>query len=456
MFSEIGQTIFENEAVAKTFDFNMGLEVEMHRADNMGELSPETTPASISLDNPWITKDFTETMTEVVTPAANNARDAVHYLYSLNNALRNALAPNEVLWPLSMPPAFADAQKIQLAKTTPEKEAYLKRVLANMGAVNKGLPCGVHVSLSIDDRVVNMIWEKYQSRFNSKEAVRNHLYILLAQGFTRYRWLLTYLLGASPVAERNFFNPGDPQPDHPVRSLRQSHYGFDMRFAGDYTDVRRYVNRVLAGVKKKEIIDVAQFHGAIRLKSQGSFEEMEERGVNYIELRMLDLDPWSMAGIRLNTLYFLRIMASYFIMTPGLDEEAVCETITRANQLNEVVAVERPTEPTKYAPTALAFLERLELFASQLQLGPEYLEVLEDMTDRVNRPDLTPSGQMARFIKDGSLTEFGLRRALRYQKSALQSLATFKGFENMATPLSAEDLKKNLFRGSYEPSGLIQ
>ncbi|BAW86380.1 glutamate-cysteine ligase [Limosilactobacillus fermentum] len=44
MFSEIGQTIFENEAVAKTSNFNMGLEVEMHRADNMGELSPETNP----------------------------------------------------------------------------------------------------------------------------------------------------------------------------------------------------------------------------------------------------------------------------------------------------------------------------------------------------------------------------------------------------------------------------
>ncbi|MCE0560721.1 hypothetical protein [Limosilactobacillus fermentum] len=45
---------------------------------------------------------------------------------------------------------------------------------------------------------------------------------------------------------------------------------------------------------------------------------------------------------------------------------------------------------------------------------------------------------------------------MRYQKSALQSLTTFKGFENMTTPLSVEDLKKNLFRGSYEPSGLIQ
>ena len=76
------------------------------------------------------------------------------------------------------------------------------------------------------------------------------------------------------------------------------------------------------------------------------------------------------------------------------------------------------------------------------------------MTDRVNRPDLTPSGQMARFIKDGSLTEFGLRRALRYQKSALQSLATFKGFENMTTPLSAEDLKEKPLPGQLRTKWL--
>lgn len=119
-------------------------------------------------------------------------------------------------------------------------------------------------------------------------------------------------------------------------------------------------------------------------------------------------------------------MASYFIMTPGLDEEAVCETITRANQLNEVVAVERPNRADQMHQRRWPFRTTRALCQSA-SVGPEYLEVLEDMTDRVNRPDLTPSGQMARFIKDGSLTEFGLRRALRCKAPAI--LATFKGLK---------------------------
>ncbi|WP_369473053.1 hypothetical protein [Secundilactobacillus kimchicus] len=41
MFSEIGQLIFDNESVAKTQDFNMGLEIEMQRVDETGELSRE-------------------------------------------------------------------------------------------------------------------------------------------------------------------------------------------------------------------------------------------------------------------------------------------------------------------------------------------------------------------------------------------------------------------------------
>ncbi len=47
MFSQIGQTIFENEVVAQTSDFNMGLEVEMHRASNQGWISEAPTPAGI-------------------------------------------------------------------------------------------------------------------------------------------------------------------------------------------------------------------------------------------------------------------------------------------------------------------------------------------------------------------------------------------------------------------------
>ena len=47
MFSQIGQLIFDNEAVAKTQDFTMGLEIEMQRVDENGNISQETYPSAI-------------------------------------------------------------------------------------------------------------------------------------------------------------------------------------------------------------------------------------------------------------------------------------------------------------------------------------------------------------------------------------------------------------------------
>lgn len=94
MFSRIGQLIFDNEAVAKTSDFTMGLEIEMQRVDETGHISQEPYPAGIGDEktNPWLTNDYLETMAEMVTPSAKHALDAMHYLYVINNTLRSALA----------------------------------------------------------------------------------------------------------------------------------------------------------------------------------------------------------------------------------------------------------------------------------------------------------------------------------------------------------------------------
>ena len=56
MFSQIGQLIFDNEAVAKTQDFTMGLEIEMQRVDENGNISQEPYPSAIGDEktNPWI------------------------------------------------------------------------------------------------------------------------------------------------------------------------------------------------------------------------------------------------------------------------------------------------------------------------------------------------------------------------------------------------------------------
>lgn len=113
MFDEIGQIIFNNEIVAKASDFNMGIEVEAIRIDSSGRLTKEEYPKALGNQrkNHFIKTDVYQIQSEVITPAARKSLDAMHYLMALNDTLRNALEPNELLWPLSMPPILPRDKK---------------------------------------------------------------------------------------------------------------------------------------------------------------------------------------------------------------------------------------------------------------------------------------------------------------------------------------------------------
>ena len=444
MFSRVGQLIFDNEAVAKTSDFTMGIEIEMQRVDEDGNFSTEPYPTAIGdeKNNPWMTNDFLETMSETVTPSAEHAIDAMHYLYVLNNTLRCALAPGELLWPLSMPPRLPKNKKtLQVAKMGPKKEAYLHEWAKRHG-YSQGTPCGAHINLSIDKHVLDLVMEHFPDKFPDERAARNYLYTIVAQGFVRYRWFITYLLGASPVAEANYFEPGH-ELKHPMRSIRQSKYGFGTKFTGDFTNLDRYIARIEEGVKEGILTSDYEFHGPVRFKGNPNLKDLPKKGIEYIELRMLDLDPSSSVGVRTGTLRFIRLLASYFIMHPALNEDEVEPVLKQADQMNEEVAEEEPTSQCRYQAKALALVKILERYANQIQLGPEYAEVLEDLEDRVVNPATTPSAKLMNYVKDGSLTEYALRRSKRYQEAALESIHPFKGFED-GKIYSADELRAAL------------
>ena len=446
MFSRIGQLIFDNEAIAKTSNFTMGLEIEMQRVDEMGQISQEPYPAGIGDEktNPWLTNDYLETMSEMVTPSAKHALDAMHYLYVINNTLRSALAPGELLWPLSMPPKLPkDKTQLQIAKRGSKMEAYLKEWTKRHG-YSEGTPCGVHINLSIDKQVIQLVLDKCGDQFANEVAVRNYLYTVLAQGFVRYRWFITYLFGASPIAEENYFAPGHEMP-HPVRSIRQSSRGFGTKFTGDYTNVQRYVDRIEEGVKQRILTSDYEFHDSVRFKGNKNLKQLPKTGVEYLELRMLDLDPSSSVGVRTGTLRFIRLLASYFITHPALKDDEVNPVLTLANQMNEVVAEELPTDPCHYQAKALAVIKHLERYANQIQLGPEYSEILEDLEDRIINPVTTPSAKLLKYVQDNSLTAYALRRAKRYQEAALETIHPFKGFEDGKT-YTADELRAALAR----------
>ena len=56
------------------------------------------------------------------------------------------------------------------------------------------------------------------SSYHLLKDFKNDLYLKLARNFLRFRWLLTYLYGAAPLAEAGFYSQEYPQP---IRSFSQ-------------------------------------------------------------------------------------------------------------------------------------------------------------------------------------------------------------------------------------------
>ncbi|MHA8263536.1 glutamate--cysteine ligase [Lactobacillaceae bacterium Melli_B3] len=452
MFSKIGTAIIQNHLIAKTAQIGTGIEVERDRTDSRGHLSHHPYPKGIGNEatNPWITNDFLETMSEVVTPPAKNDLDTLHYSYALTLVLRKALAKGELLWPLSMPPALPEVKdESLLAKASPEKRAYIEGLYHRYG-VSRQTPSGVHVNISLHPDILAFLLAHFSDRFHSRTEVENYVYPIVAQGFIKYRWLLTYLFGASPVAQANYFDSG-VAPTHAIRSIRQSKYGYPTSFPVDYSSVEKYADKIMGAVRDGKIMSIAEFYGAVRFKGTSDLNQLKQKGIKYLELRMFDLDPTSEVAIKTTTLRFIRLLMTYFVMVDPLHDGDIDAELSRADEMNAKVAMERPDQRCHYEDEAREFLAKLRRFVNYLELGPEYIEVLDQVDAQIEHPKLTISGYLATQIKDGTLLDFGLQKAKRYQQDGLQTNYQFDGFKDNDGNLPASELKTHLFNGNWQP-----
>lgn len=152
--------------------------------------------------------------------------------------------------------------------------------------------------LSQDQHVIDLVLQKFPDQFTDERAVRNHLYTVVAQGFVRYRWLLTYLFGASPVAKAGYFDKDDFLA-YPLRSIRQSKYGFGTKFKGDYTNLTAYINRIEEGVKQGILTSDYEFHGPVRFKGNRNLKELPKKGIEYLKrgLSTLNCGCWTLTRV---------------------------------------------------------------------------------------------------------------------------------------------------------------
>ncbi|CAM3148267.1 glutamate--cysteine ligase [Leuconostoc rapi] len=443
--SDLGKLILEQDLETTLMDVNMGIEVEMHRVFKNGKFTTRDFPEELGdqQQNSHIKNDFFNAQSEVITPTAGNAAESIRYLTALNHTLRASLNADELLWPLSLPPKLpTDLSTIKMAQVTAEKAQYYQGWLQRHD-IRRALPTGVHVNISFNHALIDSLHAYTLTKYPTKAALQNVLFEKIIHGFVTYRWLLTYLFGAAPVAEENYYT--NSTPSYPVRSLRSSRqYGLFSDYRGNYTSVSDYEQSILAAIKNHEIQNESEFHGPIRLKSTQGLQGMSQNGLDYIELRMLDLDPSSSIGIRSSTVRFIRLLIMYFVMMP---DDWVESDQQLAEEMNESVALEPAKSMTQYQDLALTFMENLAQFVSDVGLSTKVKNTVRELYQRVVNPNTTLSAQLYDLIDNGSLVNYAITRAQMYQDVAIEQAAHLRVYKKSVDgqTMRAEVLKTTLF-----------
>jgi glutamate--cysteine ligase len=477
-----------------------GIERETLRVDKQGQLARTPHPVQLgsALTHPQITTDYAEALLEFITPAETdialtlNKLDAIHrYAYSRLG--------DEMLWSESMPCELPPEEDIEIAWYGKSNLGMLKHVYRRGLALRygKAMQCiaGIHYNYSLPEK----LWQLLQVDEGIVEERRKPLrdfqseaYIATIRNFRRHSWLLMYLFGASPVLPKGFLR-GRPHNLEPLSedtlylpyatSLRMSDLGYqndaqsglrphENSLESYVTSLMDAVNRpyepyAALGTQKDgawiqlstNVLQIEnEYYSTIRPKrvirtGERPIQALCNRGVQYIEVRCLDVDPFEPVGISLDTGRFL----DAFLLFCALDESASISPLEgevhASNFARTVKEGRRPgltlTRDGKEVPLrecALDLIERIgpvaQLLDDQHNDGGVHAASLARQLAKINNPALTPSARVLDEVRAlGSASAFGLRQselhAAYFRESALMP-AEEDMFNEMVTASLAE------------------
>jgi glutamate--cysteine ligase len=453
-----------------------GVERECLRIDSERlAQTPHPSALGSALTNKYITTDFSESLLEFITPASADVDDTMAQLHDIHRFTLENLG-DEQLWPLSMPCFIDDEDDIQLANYGSSNVGKMKTLyregLKNRYGSKMQAIAGVHFNLSLPTD----FWQKLQQIEGDTQVLQNYIsdkYFALIRNFKRELWLMSYLFGASPSLCRSFLSGqktslpfenlskdtlylpyatslrlGDLGYTNSAQSSLRVTYnsldeylqGFRQAISmksdlyqkfGDYTNVpAKQLNSNILQIEN-------EFYSPIRPKrnakpGQTPSEALCEGGVEYIEVRALDVNPFSEVGISKEQIQFLDVFLVYCVLkgSPDLSWQAQIET-----QANLDLVVNRGRAPDlelskkgqlvslkKWANDIFADLKQVALLFDEGFNTQSYSSAIAHFECCIDNPDNTFSGRLLTQLKaeHKESAEFASALAKQY-KSQLMS-----------------------------------
>lgn len=307
-----------------------GIEKESLRVDTAGYLAQTRHP---DIKNPKISRDFGESQVEFISGVHDNLRDACDEICSLQrqveHVLKNRANGAEFMWTYSNPPLFLGEGGIRIAEFAGAKEnkTTYREYLADKYGKVKMLFSGLHLNYSAPKEFFERLSKQFPDK--SMSEMKNEWYVKLCDVMMSDSWLIVALTAASPVADARFLDGlSVPKEERDLyASFRNSPYGYWNLFCPElsYRDFPSYLDSVSRYIESGDISSVQELYYPVRLKPAGenSLKNLCKRGVNHLELRMLDLNPMCCAGVAKRDLIFIHLLIAYRsaqLLNGGLEE----------------------------------------------------------------------------------------------------------------------------------------
>ena len=321
-----------------------GVEKESLRAQPSGALALTPHPAALgsALTHPHITTDFSESQVELVTRVHTRIETCLAELTQIHQATYHAMREmgDEMLWVSSMPCDLPTDETIPLGRYGNSNVGRAKSVyrmgLGHRYGRRMQTISGIHYNWSLPE-------------------VSDDAYFGLIRNFRRHSFLLLYLFGASPAVGASFVAGRQHElqtlADQTLymphgTSLRMGRLGYQSdaqaTLAVSYNSLasygaslqdaltRPYAPYATVGIHNPggeynqlatSLLQIEnEFYGTIRPKrvihpGERPLHALRERGVEYVEVRLMDLNPFMPIGLDADTMRFLDVFLLHCLLS---------------------------------------------------------------------------------------------------------------------------------------------
>ncbi len=474
-----------------------GIEREALRIDPEGRIAQTPHPRALGapLTHPLFTTDYSEALLEIVTSPQCRLKALIDELETLHAFAMRHLG-SERLWPLSMPPPIASEAEIPIARYGSSPQGLMRhRYRVGLGhryGRAMQIIAGIHYNFSFDPD----LWASWTPEGTSRQdpgTIRNEAYLGILRNVSRHGWALAYLFGASPALCRSF------APDAPLKatpwqsdtfydplatSLRMSDLGYrnknQQKLRISLNSLEEYIKTLTCatetldpdyrrlGVRSADgdwlqlsdhVLQIENEYYSIarpkpaKVPGQRPLLGLRERGIDYLEIRILDVDPGHPVGVAPTTLAFLEIFLWWCLLeaSPPLGEP---ERFMNEANLRLVACEGRDSDlPLQYPSGPQSLKASLERLIDQLipiaerladATGEElYRDALNCARIRMAVPDETPSARVLHAMEAGRMGhwDYGLALGTAYQQ-ALAALPLSEASWKALVECSAHSLQE--------------